>query len=44
VQIAPETWRAKYRGIKNAYSVHLVGLPIEHIKESLVGLTATSGG
>jgi hypothetical protein len=31
VQIAPETCRAKYRGIKNTYSVHLVGLSMEHI-------------
>jgi hypothetical protein len=31
LQIAPETCRANYRGIKNTYSVHLVGLSIKHI-------------
>jgi hypothetical protein len=30
-QIAPETCPAKYTGIKNTYSVHLVGLSIECI-------------
>jgi hypothetical protein len=31
VQIAPETCRAKYRGIKNTYSLHVVGLSIDQI-------------
>jgi hypothetical protein len=34
----PETCRAKYRGIKNTYSVHLVGLSIEHKLDSVIVL------